>query len=148
MRIFSPPRIAALLVVALLLGIGAQQLSASAPTVKGKGKLFETFHSIVTPSESFNTDFVTVPDKQVLVITDIIASNQAGTANSFGLVCLIPLSETHNLLPAIEVPAEGTWQHSFGTGLECDAGHTLRLVPSALSGDFKITFVGYYRKGK
>lgn len=127
------------------LGLVASQVLASTPTVKGKGKLFEHVHEITTAS-AINNDVISVPEKQTLVITDVIATNNGANANSFALRCVIEGSAV-DLLPLVDVGADSHFAHSFGTGLECAEGETLRMVANSISADFKVTVVGYFRKG-
>lgn len=146
MRLPSMKVLVATLLVAGSLGLVASQVLASTPTVKGKGKLFEQVHTIVTAT-AVNSDAITVPEKQTLVITDVIATNNGANANAFALRCVLPPEDPVDLLPLVDVAAAGSFTHTFGTGLECSEGQTLRVVASSTSSAFKVTIVGYFRKG-
>jgi hypothetical protein len=130
-----------------LVGLVTDQVLASTPTVKGKGKLFSSFTTIITPNITFNNDVLQVPEKQTFVLTDIIATNTGAETNGMGLLCFAPGEDAINLLPSIRVAPDATFTHTFGTGLECPELTTLRLVPEELSGTLKIVVIGYFRKG-
>ena len=146
MRLPSPKLLAVAVLALGTLGLVANEVAASTPTVKGRGKLFLSFAEIITATAPINA-VVEVPAKQVFVLTDIIATNTAGTNNTFGLRCLLAGGGTHDLLPLITVPANGTFTHSFGTGMECAELDTLRMVPGATGATLKVVCVGYFRKG-
>ena len=141
---------AKLLVVAVLavgsMGLVANNVLASVSTVKGKGKVFSHFSSIISAA-AINNDVVTVPEKQTFVLTDIIVSNVSANANQFALRCLVG-ADIVDLLPLVDVASGTSWQHSFNTGLECHEGETMKFVAStANASQFKAAFVGYFRKG-
>ena len=147
MRLPSPKLLAVAVLALGTLGLVANQVAASTPTVKGKGKLFESFN-VTVAATSFLNDVVEVPEKQTFVLTDIVATNTAGAANTFQLLCQIFGGGSHELVPSITVPANGSWSHSFGTGLECAALDKLRMVPGDDTGNtLKVVVVGYFRKG-
>ena len=146
MRLPSLKLLAVAVLAVATVGLAANQVLASTPTVKGKGKLLSSFAEIITATQ-FANPVIQVPEKQTFVLTDIVATNTAGVTNTFGLQCLMAGGGTHDLLPAITVPATGTFTHSFGTGLECAENDTLRMVPGATGNTLKVVFVGYLRKG-
>ncbi len=141
-------KLLAVLVLAVAgVGLVTDQVLASTPTVKGKGKLFDSFSSIV-PATTFVNLVLDVPENQTFVLTDVIAVNQGVAANAFGLQCLLAAGGTSDLLPSIPVAPDTTYAHTFGTGLECAEGDTLRMVPGDdTGGSFKVVVVGYFRKG-
>jgi hypothetical protein len=128
-------------------GLVSDRVLASTPTVKGKGKLFQSSTTIVAAS-SFVNIVLEVPEKQTFVITDVIAVNVGVADNSFGLQCVLAAGGTSDLLPGVPVAAGESFSHSFGTGLECAEGDTLRMVPGDdIGATFKVVVIGYYRKG-
>jgi len=130
-------------------GFAADRVMASTPTVKGKGKVFEilNFQDQLSAGE-FITDIAAVPDKEVLVVTDIVVTNASGEAGTFALLCNEVGVGNEVLLGPVTVADDGTFGHSFGTGLECHAGTTMRLQISATSAlNWVVTVSGYFRKG-
>ena len=144
------PSLKLLAVVVLVLGgigLAADQVLASTPTVKGKGKLFASHHQVQNLTTSGNNDLLAVPLKQTFVLTDIICTNATVSDNNISLLCVVPAVSTDNLLHQVEMTAGSTFTHTFGTGLECPEGTTLRAVVSAGSAAMRLTFTGYFRKG-
>ena len=144
MRFQSARRVAAATAIALLVAIVSQQLLASTPTVKGKGKVFQAFHAIATMT-TFTNNVILVPDKQTLVVTDIIVTNFSANPNEVAVRCVG--TTTVDLIPLLPVAADSTFSHSFSMGIECPTGTTLQVVPSATSSSVKVAFTGYFRKG-
>jgi len=143
-----------LLLVAVLavgtLGFVASQVIASAPTVKGKGKLFTAvnFASGSTVGGQFLVDIAEVPDNQTLVITDIVVCNQSGGAGTFEIFCNAIGQAPETSFGPVLVADDGTFAHSFGTGLECPELTEARVFIEAASAvNWSVSVTGYFRKG-
>jgi len=141
-------KLLAVLVLAVAgVGLVTDRVLASTPTVKGKGKLFESHHQVQNLTTNGNNDLLEVPLKQVFVLTDLICTNATANDNDLSLLCVVPAVSTDNLMHQVEIPAGSTFTHSFGTGLECPEGTTVRAVVSAGSAAMRLSFTGYFRKG-
>ena len=151
MRLPSP-KLLALAVLALgTVGLVAEQVIASVPTVKGKGKVFEVVNFTSSPTgQDLINDIIDVPLKQTMVVTDIIACNESAANGEFRLSCHLGAAD-EVIMEKVLVPIGETFQHSFGQGIECEEGTTLRYVLLPVGGaavtNWHITITGYLRKG-
>jgi hypothetical protein len=144
-----------LLAVAVLavgtVGLVANQVIASVPTVKGKGKVFEVVNFTQLPTaQNLLNNVIEVPLKHTMVVTDIIACNGSAAVGEFRLSCNLSGNDSVIMHPVI-VPIDSTFQHSFGQGIECAEGTILRYVLLQEGGasvtGWRITITGYLRKG-
>jgi hypothetical protein len=127
-------------------GLVSDRVLASAPTVKGKGKLFLSHHQVENLTANA-VDLLEVPENQTFVLTDIICTNASANDNSIALLCVVPAVSTDNLMHQVEIAPDATFTHSFGTGLECPAGTTVRAVVTTGTASMRLSFTGYFRKG-
>jgi hypothetical protein len=147
-------KLAAVAVLALgTVGLVANQVFAATPTVKGIGKVFQVVNFTASPSGvAFATQVLDVPDKQTMVVTDVVFCNDetGGTAaaGSASLRCGNGGTQVTILAPVALAPGQ-TFAHSFGQGIECGPGTTLVIVveggTTVLGWHFTVS--GYFRKG-
>ena len=141
-----------LLAVAVLalgsMGLVANQVFASVPTIKGKGgKVFQVVNVVLSPAGgALLGTLVDVPLKQTLVVTDVIVTNLSANAGDFQLFCSLGGSTV--IMNKVLVGASGMFQHSFGQGIECTEGTKLNYgIGSGSAANWHITVTGYLRKG-
>jgi hypothetical protein len=149
-----------LAVVAVLalgtVGLVANQVFAAVPTVKGIGKVFQVVNFTASPTGAgFVSQVVEVPDKQTMVVTDVIFCNDEPSApppSSASLRCSPTGGGSQiTIMAPVTLAAGQTFSHSFGQGIECGPGTKLVVVleqgnPSNVTG-WHITVSGYLRKG-
>jgi hypothetical protein len=143
-------KVLALTVAALgLVGFAADRVIASTPTVKGKGKVFQVlnFQDQLGAGE-FISDIAVIPDNQTLVVTDIILTNGSGDVGTFALLCNEAGVGNEILVGPITIADDGTFSHSFSTGVECHEGTTMRIqIAGASATNWVVTVSGFFRKG-
>ncbi|HEX5011934.1 MAG TPA: hypothetical protein VFY71_16190 [Planctomycetota bacterium] len=142
------PSLKVLVITAIALGavgLVAGRVLASTPTVKGKGKVFQVVN--FRGEDSFNTNIVDIPEKQTMVLTDIIVSNQSGQTGEFAVRCVSELGQTVILGPIV-VTDDSNFSHSFSCGLECPEATTMQVTLAApqING-WTVSGTGYLRKG-
>ena len=126
-------------------GLVAGRVMASTPTVKGKGKVFEVVN--FRGEDTFNTNIATIPEKQTMVLTDIIVSNQSGAGGEFAVRCISASGQIVILGPVV-VNDNSTFSHSFSCGIECPENTTMQVtlaVPQV--NGWSVSGSGYLRKG-
>src|SRR5262245_40756519 len=111
------PSLKVLVITAVALGavgLVADRVLASTPTVKGKGKVFTVinFHG----EDTFNTNVAAIPAKETAVLTDVIVSNQSGQPGEFAIRCVSQAGQTVILGPVV-VPDNTAFAHSFSMGI-------------------------------
>ena len=142
------PSLKVLVITAVALGamgLVADRVMASTPTVKGKGKVFQVinFHG----EDAFNTNIAAIPLKQTAVLTDIIISNQSGAIGEFAIRCVSQAGQTVILGPVV-VNDNSTFAHSFSMGIECPEETTMQVTISAAQiNGWSVSGSGYLRKG-
>src|SRR5215470_14690042 len=112
------PSLKVLVITAVALGavgLVADRVMASTPTVKGKGKVFQVVN--FRGEDTFNTNIATIPAKETMVLTDIIVSNQSGQTGEFALRCVSQQGQTVIMGPVV-VTNDATFSHSFSCGIE------------------------------
>jgi len=148
MRLPSLKVLAAAVLVLGLVGVVTDQVLASTPTVKGKGKVFEFVNFTDSlAANQFNSNIAIVPEKQNLVITDILVTNQSGEAGTFAIRCLDG-DENPLILAPMFVADDGIFTYSFSTGIQCTEGTTAQVtIAATTSANWHVTVSGYFRKG-
>jgi hypothetical protein len=144
-----------LLAVAVLalgtVGLVANQVVASVPVIKGKGgKVFQVVNFTASPTgANFNTDVVTVPLKETMVVTDVIFTNDGTEAGGASLRCVLQGQNPVTILSPVIVNPQSNFSHSFGQGIEC--GENTKLQVSIAGppnvNNWHVTVSGYLRKG-
>ena len=127
------------------MGLVADRVMASTPTVKGKGKVFQVvnFHG----EDAFNTNIAAIPAKQTMVLTDVIISNQSGSAGEFAVRCVSQSGQTVILGPIV-VNDNSSFAHSFSMGIECPEESTMQVtIAAAQISGWSVSGSGYLRKG-
>jgi len=138
-------KLLSVLVLALAgIGLVSDRVLASTPTVKGKGKLF-TVLNFNSEAITFNVNVAVVPEKQTVVLTDIVITNTAATETQFALRCIPLEDESVQIFGPVIVPPSEQFQHAFSTGIECPEGSTLQVT--ATDNDYAVSATGYFRKG-
>jgi hypothetical protein len=142
------PSLKVLVITAIALGavgLVADRVLASTPTVKGKGKVFQVVN--FRGEDSFNTNIVTVPEKETMVLTDIIVSNQSGQPGEFALRCVAATGQTIILGPIV-VTDDSNFAHSFSCGIECAESTIMQVtIAAAQINGWTVSGSGYLRKG-
>jgi hypothetical protein len=141
------PSLKVLVITAVALGavgLVADRVMASTPTVKGKGKVFQVVN--FRSEDTLNTNIATIPEKQTMVLTDIIVSNQTGAPGEFAIRCLSGAGQTLILGPVF-VNDNDTFAHSFSMGIECPELTTMQVTLAGATNGWSVSGSGYIRKG-
>jgi hypothetical protein len=149
MRLPSLKLLAVTVLAVGLVGVVTDQVLASTPTIKGKGKVFQ-FVNFTAELSNFNANIAVVPEKQNLVITDIMVTNLSAVTGTFGVRCLDG-DENPLILAPVFVGIDSTFVHSFSTGIQCPELTTAQVTIASdqqpTNGNWKVTVSGYFRKG-
>jgi hypothetical protein len=148
---FASLKLAAVAVLALgTVGLVANQVFAATPTVKGIGKVFQVVNFTASPAAgAFITQALEVPDKETMVVTDVVFSNNVATAGTIRMQCASGVGGPITIMAPVALATGQTFAHSFGQGIECGPGTKLVVVieQSASALGWQITLSGYLRKG-
>jgi hypothetical protein len=133
---------AALSIVTLVGTASAQLLTIEAP----RTRVVDTFQ-ILTSLLNLEDTTVSIPDDQVLIVTDVVATCR--TLNFCALNLMGPFQNASFDLLYVEVPANSTVSHAFNSGLRVPGGGGAKLFirsliqagsPALLS----VTLTGYF----
>ncbi len=125
--------------------VAVKSLQASISTIKGKGKYQSAFLFVNNNlTNATNTDAVTVPSGQTLVITDFIFSNNLNAANGLVMKKQKVDTNTVDVIPFTGTAAAGSFSHSFSTGIEFGPGE--HVLVRTVNGAGGVSLNGYFKK--